>query len=159
MRAKIIKILCRSSLMLALTAGAAQAQPNPGPTERDMSIGYPEQVALSQEGPKGWVYRRFPGGKRLYLYDLDKRDSSACNKLCEGAHTPVYAPDSGKPAGLWSIVARYDGTRQWAYRGRPVYTLYHDDPAAPIGDGEGGVWHLLPFASEPDSVKDLAQGQ
>ena len=115
------------------------------------SVGYPEEVALIQEGSKGWVYRRFPGGQRLYFYDLDKNGSSACNKGCDGAWTPVYAPPNSVPKGLWTVIVRDDGSRQWAYKGRPLYTLYHDDPAAPAGDGQGGVWHIL----QPESIKDL----
>ena len=141
-------------LSLALTAGASWADPAPTPSGRDTTLGYPEEVALSQEGPKGWVYRRFPGGKRLYVYDLDKDGRSHCDKQCEGARTPVYAPANAQTKGLWTVVARYDGTKQWAYKGHPVYTLYHDDPSNPSGDGEGGVWHIIPF--NPDSGEGLA---
>jgi predicted lipoprotein with Yx(FWY)xxD motif len=119
------------------------------------AVGYPEEVALSQEGKKGWVYRRFPGGQRLYFYDLDKDGKSVCNKGCDGAWRPVYAPPSAVSKGLWTVIARDDGSRQWAYKGRPVYTLYHDDPAAPGGDGREGVWHILPFTSKPETIKDL----
>ena len=143
------------SFLLGLGLADARAQTAPAPTGTDATIGYPTEVALSQEGTAGWVYRRFPGGKRLYVYDRDTPGKSACNQLCEGARTPVYAPADATPKGLWTVISRYDGTRQWAYKGRPVYTLYHDDPAAPAGDGEGGVWHILPFAPLPDSVKDL----
>jgi predicted lipoprotein with Yx(FWY)xxD motif len=142
-------------LALTLAGGATKAQTVPTPTGSDTGMGYPEEVALSQEGDKGWVYRRFPGGKRLYVYDRDKDGQSLCNKDCEGARTPVYAKPDAQPKGLWTVIARYDGTRQWAYKGRPVYTLYHDDPSAPSGDGEGGVWHILPFTPLPDSVKKL----
>ena len=125
------------------------------PTTQPAGGGYPEEVALSHEDPKGWVYRRFPGGQRLYFNDLDKDGSSACNKGCEGAWTPVYAPPNSVRKGRWTVILRYDGSHQWAYQGRPVYTLYHDDPAAPGGDGQVGVWHLLPFTSQPDSTKGV----
>ena len=149
-----------SGLTLALVAiGAnaltALAQAPAGKTASDSAIvGYPEEVALSQEGSKGWVYRRFPGGKRLYFYDLDKDGKSACNKGCDGAWTPVYAPPNAVSKGLWTVIVRDDGSRQWAYKGRPLYTLYHDDPAAPGGDGQAGVWHILPFSSQAESIND-----
>ena len=47
--------------------------------------------------------------------------------------------------GDWSVIRRDDGTQQWAYHGKPVYSLFHDAPNKPVGDGEGGVWHVLPY--------------
>ena len=38
----------------------------------DVALPYPTEVALSEEGEKGFVFRRFPGGQRLYTYDLDR---------------------------------------------------------------------------------------
>ena len=131
----------------------------PAPTGSDITVGYPEEVALSQEGGKGWVYRRFPGGKRLYVYDLDKNGASFCNADCEGARTPVYARSDAATKGLWTVISRYDGTKQWAYKGQPVYTLFHDDPDAPSGDGEGGVWHIMPFSAVPNSARDVLHAQ
>jgi predicted lipoprotein with Yx(FWY)xxD motif len=136
----------------------AQSPPTQTPGD-STAVGYPEEVALSQEGTKGWVYRRFPGGQRLYFSDLDKDGKSACNKGCDGAWTPVYAPPDSVSKGLWTVIVRDDGSRQWAYNGRPVYTLYHDDPAAPGGDGQAGVWHILPFTFVPESTKDLKSRQ
>ena len=147
-----------SGLALALVtigANVPTALAQSAPTQKANDVGYPEEVALSQEGSKGWVYRRFPGGQRLYFYDLDKDGKSVCNKGCDGAWTPVFAPPNSVSKGLWTVIVRDDGSRQWAYKGRPVYTLYHDDPAAPAGDGREGVWHILPFTSQPESIKDL----
>lgn len=147
-----------ASVLVAIGANvpAASAQSVAARKAGDgIAVGYPEEVALSQEGSKGWVYRRFPGGQRLYFYDLDKDGKSACNRGCDGAWTPVYAPPDSVSKGLWSVIVRDDGSRQWAYKGRPVYTLYHDDPAAPAGDGREGVWHILPFTAQPESSKDL----
>jgi predicted lipoprotein with Yx(FWY)xxD motif len=155
-----MKKICFSGLALALvaigtSAPTAFAQSPPTQAAGDSAAGYPEEVALSQEGSAGWVYRRFPGGQRLYFYDLDKDGKSACNKGCDGAWTPVYAPPNSVSKGLWTVIVRNDGSRQWTYKGRPVYTLYHDDPAAPTGDGQGGVWHLLAITPQPESIKDL----
>jgi predicted lipoprotein with Yx(FWY)xxD motif len=112
----------------------------------DVALPYPTEVALSQEGDKGYVFRRFPGSQRLYTYDLDRAGHSSCNAGCEGAHPPVLAPASAKPMGEWTTIRRYDDRLQWAYRGHPVYSFFHDAPANPLGDGdEGGVWHLLPY--------------
>ncbi|MBW8707952.1 MAG: hypothetical protein JF627_01545 [Alphaproteobacteria bacterium] len=109
------------------------------------ALPYPSEVALSQEGDNGFVFRRFPSSQRLYIYDLDTPGHSACNEGCMGARPPVYAPASAQAMGDWTTVRRDDGRLQWAYRGHPVYTFFHDGPKDPHGDGEGGVWHLVPY--------------
>lgn len=128
-----------SLVILALLVGVGVAR------AENTDLRYPAEVALSQEGDRGYVFRRFPGSQRLYTYDKDDSSHSACNLGCDGAHTPVRAPADAKPMDEWTIVSRDDGTRQWAYRGKPVYTDFHDEPGNPRGDGEDGVWHLVPY--------------
>ena len=44
----------------------------------------------------------------------------------------------------WTLVARTDGTMQWAYDGKPTYFYVGDAAAGDItGDGVGGVWHMI----------------
>jgi predicted lipoprotein with Yx(FWY)xxD motif len=130
--------LALALLLSPLLSVAAQAQ-----KPFDPALPYPEEVAVSNDVGKGYVYRRFPGNGRLYTYDLDRPGQSLCNKGCDGQRRPVRAPSGAtKSIGDWSLVKRYDGTSQWAYRGKPVYTLYHDTPD---GSGETATWHLLPY--------------
>ena len=111
----------------------------------DANLPYPSEVALSEEGDQGFVFRRFPGSQRLYTYDLDHAGQSYCSAGCASARPPVIAPASAHAMGEWTLIRRDDGQMQWAYRGHPVYSMYHDEPKHPSGDGEGGVWHLLPY--------------
>ena len=111
----------------------------------DVALPYPGQVSLSQEGDKGFVYRSCPGSLRLYTYDLDRDGRSLCNAGCASAWPPVIAPASARALGQWSVIRRDDGKLQWAYRGRPVYSLLNDVPNHPKGDGQGGHWHLLAY--------------
>ena len=111
----------------------------------DVTLPYPAEVGLLQEGDKGFVFRRAPGNQRLYTYDLDHESRSFCNGGCERAWPPVFAPASAHAMGQWSVIRRDDGQLQWAYRGHPVYSLLNDSPNDPKGDGEGGVWRLLPY--------------
>jgi predicted lipoprotein with Yx(FWY)xxD motif len=111
----------------------------------DANLPYPAEVALSEEGDHGFVFRRFPGSQRLYVYDLDHDGRSYCNGGCASARPPVIAPVSAQPMGDWTLARRDDGQLQWAYRGHPVYSFFHDAPNDPRGDGEGGIWHLLPY--------------
>ncbi|HEY2010223.1 MAG TPA: hypothetical protein VGH23_14630 [Rhizomicrobium sp.] len=106
---------------------------------------YPAEVALNDEGDKGFLFRRFPGGQRLYTYDLDKENQSTCNIGCDGPRQPVYVSCDAKPMRDWVVIQRYNELCQWSYRGHPLYTFYHDAPNDPKGDGEDGVWHLLGY--------------
>jgi predicted lipoprotein with Yx(FWY)xxD motif len=138
------RVACRlaGSLVLSLWPSFF-AQAAEAPTEATKP--YPVEVALDAEGDKGFLFRRFPGGQRLYIYDLDSRDKSACNIGCDGPRPPVYVSCDAKPMPDWSVIHRYNGLCQWSYKGHPLYTFFHDAPNDPKGDGEGGVWHLLGY--------------
>ena len=46
--------------------------------------------------------------------------------------------------GAYSIVTRDDGSRQWAYKGKPVYTYKADQKAGDrSGDNFKQVWHII----------------
>jgi predicted lipoprotein with Yx(FWY)xxD motif len=81
-------------------AGAADA---PGKKSGDMLVG--------------------SNGMTLYVFDKDTAGSgkSACNGSCPKSWPPLAASADAKPTGDWSVITRDDGTRQWAYNGRPVY--------------------------------------
>lgn len=67
-------------------------------------------------------------GFMLYAFEGDARkDNQSCSDSgCELSWQPVVAPDFAKSVGDFSIVARADGTRQWAYRKRPLYRYSGD---------------------------------
>ncbi len=46
--------------------------------------------------------------------------------------------------GDWTIIDRTDGTKQWAYKGKPLYTFVQDKkPGDMTGDGKAnGAWHV-----------------
>ena len=51
---------------------------------------------------------------------------------------------SDQPAGAYTIVMRDDGARQWAYKGKPVYTYQADQkPGDRAGDNFKDVWHII----------------
>lgn len=127
-------------LLLFCSLGfSAQAAPAPPPEK------HPGQVALVDEGPLGHVYRHFPSGLRLYTSERDLPGRSTCYTGCSSKWVPLQAPPEAESIGDWTVVVRETGVRQWAYRNRPVYTLIHDLPGAPAGDGdENGAWRLLP---------------
>ena len=87
-----------------------------------------------------------PGGQTLYTFDKDTANSgkSACNGPCAALWPPLTATAADQPAGAYSIVTRDDGARQWAYKGKPVYTYKADQKAGDrSGDNFKDVWHII----------------
>lgn len=85
-------------------------------------------------------------GATLYTFDKDVAGSgkSACNDQCASNWPPLAAQASDSGSGDWSIVTRDDGSRQWAFKGRPLYTFAKDAKAGDTtGDGKGNVWHVV----------------
>src|SRR5215469_10158148 len=59
-------------------------------------------------------------GMTLYTYDKDDAGKSNCTGDCAKTWIPVPAPADAKPFGDWSVVARDDGSKQWAMMGKPL---------------------------------------
>jgi predicted lipoprotein with Yx(FWY)xxD motif len=57
----------------------------------------------------------------LYSSDKDMPGKSLCVGECTETWIPAQASDSDQPIGHWSIIAREDGIKQWAFRDRPLY--------------------------------------
>lgn len=80
--------------------------------------------------------------RTLYTYDADKPGRSACYGACAKAWPPIVASANAKPVGKFTLVKRSDGTRQWAYKGKPLYFSTRDqNPGEMMGDGVAGKWH------------------
>lgn len=84
-----------------------------------------------------------PNGMTLYTFDRDAGGKSMCNGPCAANWPPLMATAGAAAAGDWTIVTRDDGSRQWAYRGKPVYYWVKDaKPGDRTGDGVNNVWRL-----------------
>ncbi len=81
-------------------------------------------------------------GMTLYTFDRDAGGKSACNGPCATNWPPLMAGSDAKASGDWTVVTRDDGGKQWAYKGKPLYTWTKDTKAGDkTGDGVGGTWH------------------
>ena len=147
------------SMLLMMTLPMPVAAQASAPSRPREIPSHPGQVAFVDEGELGFVYRRFPNGQRLYTYDRDKKDRSYCTGGCASAWPPVMAAPDAVPMGEWTTVVRDNGSKQWAFRGKPVYTRFHDDPQAPVGDGLHGLWHIIPHTHLPASPEPAAKRQ
>jgi predicted lipoprotein with Yx(FWY)xxD motif len=84
-----------------------------------------------------------PNGMTLYTFDRDAAGSgkSVCNGQCAANWPPLMAGSDAKTSAAWSVVTRDDGTKQWAYQGKPLYYWAKDQkPGDKTGDGINNVW-------------------
>ncbi len=82
-------------------------------------------------------------GMTLYTFDNDKEPGkSACNGPCLTNWPAVTAAADAKASGDWTVITRDEGAKQWAYKGKPLYTFKNDAKAGDqVGDNRGNVWH------------------
>jgi predicted lipoprotein with Yx(FWY)xxD motif len=85
-------------------------------------------------------------GMTLYSFDKDPAGAgkSTCNGPCALNWPPLSATGADSASGDWSVIVRDDGSRQWAFRGKPVYLWIKDQkPGDKTGDGFNKVWHVV----------------
>jgi predicted lipoprotein with Yx(FWY)xxD motif len=83
-------------------------------------------------------------GMTLYTFDKDSDGKSACNGPCATNWPVLKAEPSDAPGDGYTIITRDDGSKQWAYKGKPLYSFAKDQKPGDItGDGFlNGAWHL-----------------
>ncbi len=82
-------------------------------------------------------------GMTLYVFDRDGAGKSNCNAQCIVVWPPLIADTDAQASGSFSFITRDDGRKQWAYKGKPLYTRANDQkPGDATGDGVNNVWHL-----------------
>jgi predicted lipoprotein with Yx(FWY)xxD motif len=91
-------------------------------------------------------------GMTLYTFDKDPVGAgrSVCNAQCAAVWPPLKATAEDKPGGDYTIITRDDGSKQWAYKGQPLYLWIKDQkPGDRTGDGFNKVWHVVKEGSRP----------
>ena len=83
-------------------------------------------------------------GMTLYTFDKDVGGKSTCNGPCAALWPPAMAATDAKPEGDLTVITRDDGAKQWAYKGKPVYTYSADKKVGEMtGDNFKDVWHVV----------------
>ena len=149
MRAPVHVLFCCAALMAPLKSAVAAN------TAMDMEV--PAAVALSEDPPGHWIFKSFPAFLPLYQFDGDRPGKSMCDAVCAAVWPILKAEDNDTPKGLWTIVNRDDGRRQWAYKGHPVYTFYLDSPNNANGVGRAANWYLDEYAPDGTARKVAAR--
>ncbi len=84
-------------------------------------------------------------GMTLYTFDKDVSGSgkSVCNGPC-ATNWPPFLSGSGEAGGDWTVVTRDDGSKQWAFLGKPLYLWNKDQKPGDItGDGFNNAWRAV----------------
>jgi len=83
-------------------------------------------------------------GMTLYTFAKDSSGKSACNGPCAANWPALAASADAKASGDWTVVTRDDGSKMWAYKGKPLYTFKNDMAAGDVkGDGLlNGAWQI-----------------
>ena len=128
---------------------------------RDISIGYlPARgpVMTTAKGMTIYTQQRYSvmyGGRETRDgYRLDYNAGKAiggkgCTGDCLQTWTPVAAPANAQASGFWEVITRPDGSKQWAYKGAPLYTNKADKKP---GDINGNNVHDIVFGDAEGKV-------
>ncbi len=127
---------------ILLPAGVTTQESTIGQT---IKVGDPRQYggAKIEKSPGLQVLADFRG-LSLYTFDSDVAPGkSACTGACLAMWPAFAAPLMAIPVGDWSVIVRDDGTRQWAYKGKPLHTYVKDAKAGDTrGEGAAKLWHV-----------------
>jgi predicted lipoprotein with Yx(FWY)xxD motif len=100
--------------------------------------------------------RQVRGGYRYSYMDGKAVGTRGCDTAeCRAMYKPVVAPKDAQSWGLWEVMIREDGTRQWAYRGSALYTYVGDKKP---GDILGNNRHIIMFGDKDGTVDLSASG-
>ena len=103
---------------------------------------FADEPAKTMDSSAGKIYTDAKG-MTLYTFDKDAAGKSNCDGDCAAKWPPLMAAADAKAEGEWTIVERSDGSKMWAYEGKPLYTYADDKKAGDMtGEGKGGVWHV-----------------
>lgn len=84
-------------------------------------------------------------GMTVYTFDKDASGSgkSACNDGC-ATNWPAVPAGNAQPSAPYSTVTREDGSKQLAYKGKPLYLFAADKkPGDRKGDKVKDIWHVV----------------
>ncbi len=136
----------RDNIKSMLGMGATPTyQPPPAQPTQSMAVPTDNIYKVSTSSTRGQYMTDFQG-MTLYTYDKDTAGVSNCSGNCAVAW-PVYTSGAVSqktfPENI-SVIVRADGSKQFAWKGMPLYYYKSDTKAGDItGDGVGGVWHII----------------
>lgn len=82
------------------------------------------------------------GGYSISYNELKSQGTVGCQTKCTETWKPLVAAASAQAEGFWEVIGRPDGTRQWVFKGSPVYTFIGDQRP---GDIEGNNRYVIAY--------------
>ena len=74
-------------------------------------------------------------GMTLYTWDKEPLGKATCMATCADSFKPFLAAADSKKFGEWTVLNRDDGRKQWAFKGKALYTYVKDvDPGSLRGE-------------------------
>jgi len=123
----------RSILFAAFAAATLNAQANPTVEKNGMLVN--------------------TEGKTLYIFTKDAPGKSNCNAACAATWPPFTVANPALADADFSIVARDDGSRQWAFKAMPLYLFAADaQPGDAKGEGTGGTWFPVKAQAKSNTI-------
>ena len=100
--------------------------------------------AMAQAAPAHVVNGILVGKNDMTLYTFDRdvagSGKSVCDGECAALWPPLTAPAGATAEGGYSVT-RDDGSKQFAYKGKPLYYLARDTkPGETSGNGFYNLW-------------------
>jgi predicted lipoprotein with Yx(FWY)xxD motif len=125
----MFKAFLRATFVIALLLAVAKSAEAAGPAAVGNTANGPALVDAK--------------GITLYTFDKDVTDKSTCNGKCAENWPPLLADPGIAPPPGYTVIARDDGRKQWAYKGKPLYGWAKDKkPGDTTGNGVNNVWHI-----------------
>jgi predicted lipoprotein with Yx(FWY)xxD motif len=134
----------------------ASAKPHhsvgPLPSSNDQSIPpVGTTVMIVQKSAIGFVLAE-ANHQVVYTYSKDKKGGKpTCTGTCAETWLPATGVPQAGPAdhfpAQFGVVTAAGGVKQITYNGYPLYTLKGAKPLLTTGNGQGGVWHVVPLSA------------
>lgn len=107
----------------------------PGITQQPLGLaqGYSLSKPTATKLPRAQIVFATAEGMTLYTYDKDPLGKSTCLDACAQKWHPATAPKNAVVAAGWTTIPLADGSRQWALRGKPLYTFADDVDVGSVG--------------------------
>jgi len=138
------------------SSASAKAKPHksvaPLPSGGDQSIPpVGTTVMIVQKSAIGFVLAE-ANHQVVYTYSKDKKGGKpTCTGTCAETWLPATGVPQAGPAdhfpGQFGVVTGAGGVKQITYDGYPLYTLKGAKPLLTTGNGQGGVWHVVPLSA------------
>jgi predicted lipoprotein with Yx(FWY)xxD motif len=138
------------------STASAKAKPHksvaPLPSGGDQSIpAVGTTVMIVQKSAIGFVLAE-ANHQVVYTYSKDKKGGKpTCTGTCAETWLPATGVPQAGPAdhfpGQFGVVTGAGGVKQITYDGHPLYTLKGAKPLLTTGNGQGGVWHVVPLSA------------